>query len=87
MNKVDTCHDVQQKKRGRPKLRDKEAQQMATSSTTITTAPVKLVHISLGSKSNFSMTRPAQSSSEAGQKTTVITVSLSIEFYFLDFTP
>ncbi|GAB5587636.1 hypothetical protein Unana1_02536 [Umbelopsis nana] len=76
MNKVDTCHDVQQKKRGRPKLRDKEAQMASSASST---EAVKSFHISLGSKSNFSMTKSAQTPCEGSQKTTVITMFLSME--------
>lgn len=75
MNKVDTCHDVQQKKRGRPKLRDKEAQITATTSLSPSTlSSMKSIHISLGSKSSFSMTKPANGNSDANQATTVITV-------------
>ncbi|KAJ2959915.1 hypothetical protein NQZ79_g4690 [Umbelopsis isabellina] len=76
MNKTDTCVDVQQKKRGRPKLRDKEAQLMTTSTPTTL---MKSIHISLGSKSNFSMTRTEQGNLEVYERTTVITMFLSME--------
>ncbi|KAG2187088.1 hypothetical protein INT44_004758 [Umbelopsis vinacea] len=80
MNKVDTCHDVQQKKRGRPKLRDKEAQITATSSSSPSMlSSMKSIHVSLGSKSSFSMTKPANVNNDANQATTVITMFLSME--------
>jgi hypothetical protein len=35
---------------------------------------MKSIHVSLGSKSSFSMTKPANGNSDANQATTVITV-------------